>query len=147
MTGPVPIRQKVLDEAALWIGTPYRHQAGRRQVGCDCLGLVRGIWRAIYGMEPPDPGPYSPDWAESGGPDRLLEAAYTLCGNPLDTGSVRPGDLLVFRWRQGDACKHLGILGPDGRFIHAYSGHGVVWSPLVPQWRRRVAAVFAFPET
>jgi hypothetical protein len=29
--------------------------------------------------------------------------------------------------------------------IHAYSGHGVVESPLTPAWSRRIAAVFRFP--
>ena len=59
------MRERVLDEARRWIGTPYRHQGTRLGVGCDCLGLVRGVWRALYGAEPETPGPYSPDW-ESG---------------------------------------------------------------------------------
>ncbi len=28
-----------------WLGTPYRHQGRRKGVGCDCLGLVLGVWR------------------------------------------------------------------------------------------------------
>ena len=35
--------------ARLRIGTPYRHQASLKGVGCDCLGLVRGVWRAVHG--------------------------------------------------------------------------------------------------
>ena len=54
-------------EARLWLGTPYRHQAALRGVGCDCLGLVRGVWRALIGPEPEDPPPYTPDWGEVGG--------------------------------------------------------------------------------
>lgn len=50
----------VVAEAMDWIGTPYRHQASRKGVGCDCLGLVRGVWRALYGREPEAPGPYRP---------------------------------------------------------------------------------------
>jgi hypothetical protein len=42
---------------------------------------------------------------------------------------------------------HAGILISEACFIHAYQGGGaVVKSALVPQWRRRIAAVFAFPE-
>ena len=33
----------------------------------------------------------------------------------------------------------------ETRLIHAYQGHAVMISPLVPQWRRRIAGVFAFP--
>ena len=36
----------ILAECRAWIGTPYRHQASVKGVGCDCLGLLRGIWRA-----------------------------------------------------------------------------------------------------
>ncbi|RMD92718.1 MAG: peptidase, partial [Alphaproteobacteria bacterium] len=32
------------------------------------------------------------------------------------------------------------------RFIHSYSGHGVVENPLSEPWARRVVARFAFPE-
>lgn len=135
----------VLAEAMTWIGTPYRHQGTTRGVGCDCLGLVRGVWRAVYGREPETPGPYAPDWAETGGQDHLLEAARRHClEKPL--GQARPGDLLVFRWRAHHAAKHLGILLPETRFLHAYEGHAVTVSALIPQWRRRIAGVFAFPD-
>ncbi len=134
----------VVAEAASWQGTPYRHQASRKGVGCDCLGLVRGVWRALYGVEPADPGPYAADWAEAGGEDRLLAAARAYCREKL-TASMRPGDLLVFRWRAGMAAKHAGILVGADRFVHAYQGHGVVQSALVSHWRRRIAGAFAFP--
>ena len=46
------MRGRVLEEACSWIGTPYRYGASAKGVGCDCLGLVRGVWRALYGKEP-----------------------------------------------------------------------------------------------
>ena len=42
-------RKEALGIAYSWIGTPYRHQASRKGVGCDCLGLVLGVWRELYG--------------------------------------------------------------------------------------------------
>ena len=36
--------------------------------------------------------------------------------------------------------------GPHPRFIHAYTGHGVIESSLSAPWERRIAARFAFPE-
>ena len=39
--------RRVLEAATGWIGTPYRHQASQKGVGCDCLGLVRGVWREL----------------------------------------------------------------------------------------------------
>jgi NlpC/P60 family putative phage cell wall peptidase len=38
-----------------------------RGIGCDCLGLLRGVWRAVYGKEPEAVPAYSSDWAEASG--------------------------------------------------------------------------------
>lgn len=139
-----PLERAVIAEAQTWIGTPYRHQASCKGLGADCLGLVRGVWRAIYGPEPENPGPYAPDWAEEAGADRLLAAARRHLRER--TGDeIRAGDVLVFRWRADLPAKHVGIFAGNGRFIHAYSGHGVLSSALVPQWRRRIAGIFSFP--
>ena len=45
-------RDAIIAAARGWIGTPYRHQASCNQVGADCLGLIRGVWRELYGAEP-----------------------------------------------------------------------------------------------
>lgn len=143
----VDIRRRVVAEALEWVGTPYRHQGHRKEIGCDCLGLVRGIWRAIYSGEMEEPGAYAADWAEAGGEERLLMAARRhFCEKapvPFDRG-----DLLLFRWRPHLPVKHLGIAVDRSSFVHAYEGAGaVVRSALVPQWRKRVAATFTFPDS
>jgi hypothetical protein len=51
--------------------------------------------------------------------------------------------------RDGGVAKHLGLaaeIGAQATFIHAYSGHAVVESPLSAPWRRRIVARFAFPQ-
>jgi len=136
---------RILRIAESWIGTPYRHQGAQRQVGCDCIGLIRGVWRELYGQEPEPVPPYAPDWAERGSEDRLLGAARR---HFLPLGAVEdaePGDLLLFRWRPDCAAKHAGILCGPRHFIHAYEQAAVTRSALVPSWQRRVAAVFRFP--
>ena len=138
--------EKVLALAQGWLGTPYRHQASLRGVGCDCLGLVRGIWRELYGAEPELLPPYAPDWAERGGEDRLMAAAKRHFLAVPDMDGARPGDLLLFRWRADAAAKHLGILAGPQHFIHAYEQAAVVCSTLVPGWKRRIAGVFRFPD-
>lgn len=137
---------RIVAEARLWIGTPYLHGAARRGAGCDCLGLVRGVWMALAGTEP-EPVPAYPRHEARGG-EVLRDAARRHLREiaPAETG---PGDLLLFRLRDGMAARHLGLLsGPPEapRFIHAYEGHGVVESPLTPPWRRRIAAGFALRE-
>lgn len=58
-------RSAIVTEARTWIGTPYQHQASLKGVGCDCLGLVRGVWRELIGEEPERASPYAPGWAEA----------------------------------------------------------------------------------
>ena len=143
------MRPDVVSAARGWLGTPYRHQASDKGVGADCLGLVRGVWREVVGEEPEAPPPYRADWAEVGGEERLLEAARRwLVEVPADT--MRAGDVLLFRMSPGAMVKHCAILsdttGAEPRIIHAYWGRAVVESWMGPWWRRRLAAVFAWPE-
>ena len=135
----------IVAEAMSWIGTPYRHQGRTKGVGCDCLGLLLGVWSAIYGGLPEQPGTYSPDWAEAAGAERFLEAARRHC-REKQPAEMTPGDLLLFRWKRGLPAKHAGILMSPDRFVHAYQGASVVASALVPQWRQRVGGVFSFPD-
>jgi NlpC/P60 family putative phage cell wall peptidase len=137
---------KVVEEALSWVGTPYRHQASSKGIGCDCLGLVRGVWRELYGHDLEAPVPYAPDWAEAEGEERLLAGAGRHF-EATDAEAPSAATLLVFRWRAHLPAKHAGIAVSPTHFVHAYEGGGrVVKSALVPQWRRRIAGVFAFPE-
>jgi len=129
-----------------WIGTPYEHQASCKGAGADCLGLLRGIWREHLGTEPEKPGPYSPDLAETDGVERLLPAARR---HMREVATALPGDVLLFRVGRG-VVKHVAILSDnrsgEEQIIHAYSGRGVVESPLTPAWARRIAGRFRIPE-
>jgi NlpC/P60 family putative phage cell wall peptidase len=127
-----------------WLGTPYHDQASVRGVGCDCLGLVRGIWRELYGPEPMPIPPYSRDWGETGVCEPLAEAARGVMLE-LPAAEIVPGALLLFRMRTGAVAKHCGIVTAPDRFIHAYERTGVVEVPLDAAWRRRVAFAFLFP--
>jgi len=137
----------VVEAARGWLGTPYVHQASARGAGADCLGLVRGVWRELHGDEPEPVPAYTPDWGEPGG-EELLWAAARRHMRRKALAEMGPGDVLLFRMREGAVAKHLGIHagGAPARFIHAYCGHGVVESPLSAPWRRRIVAVFEFPD-
>ncbi|TNJ46731.1 NlpC/P60 family protein [Phaeobacter sp. B1627] len=140
------INTRALAEARRWLGTPYRHQGAVQGAGCDCLGLIRGIWQALYAEEPERVPPYSRDWAERDSDERLWRAALRhLC--EVEAGQERAGQVLLFRMRSGAVAKHLGLASGRDRFIHAYSGHGVVESALTPAWSRRIVARFEFPDT
>ncbi len=115
-----------------------------RGVGCDCLGLVRGVWREVVGPEPEAPPPYTPDWAERTGAETLRDAARRwLTETPLN--AARPGDVVLFRMGAGAPAKHAAILSGADRLIHAYWGRAVTETAFIPWWRRRAVAAFSFP--
>jgi len=137
-------RADIVAEARSWIGTPYRHQASLKGVGCDCLGLVRGVWRELIGAEPERAPPYAPDWAEASGDESLAAAAARhLVAVPL--ASFTPGDVLLFRWRAHLPAKHAAIITGPALMVHAHDGAAVAEVALAPWWRRRLAYAFRFP--
>jgi NlpC/P60 family putative phage cell wall peptidase len=70
--------ERVLTATRGWLGTPYHDQASVRGVGCDCLGLIRGVWREVVGVEPLALPPYSRDWGETGSREPLAEPARNV---------------------------------------------------------------------
>lgn len=142
------LRRAIVAEARAWIGTPYVHQAATRGAGTDCLGLLRGVWRAVFGSEPQIVPAYTLDWSEASGREVLMEASDRwLRRKPVNAEA--PGDVLLFRMRSGSVAKHLGIaaeIGSNASFVHAYTRHGVIESPLSTPWARRIAARFEFPK-
>jgi NlpC/P60 family putative phage cell wall peptidase len=139
-------REAIIAEARRWIGTPYRHAAAVRGLGCDCLGLVIGVRRAVCGAAavPPVP-PYPPDWAEATGEERLTEALGAVL-RPIDPARAQGGDVVLFRLRVARPAAHAAFLTEAGTLIHAHARIAVVEVPFGPAWRRRLAAAFVFPE-
>ena len=143
-TGP-----EIVVAARTWIGTPYRHQASCKGIGADCLGLIRGVWREVRQEEPERPPPYTADWAEATGEERLLKAAHRLLTR-IREADATAGDILLFRMIERGPAKHVGFLSSNnligGHIIHAYSGHAVCETRLTAAWHRRLAGVFRFPD-
>jgi NlpC/P60 family putative phage cell wall peptidase len=135
--------EQVIAAARDWLDTPYHDQASVKGVGCDCLGLVRGVWRDVVGDEPLPLPRYSRDWGETGTREPLAEVARQVMVEIALTG-VAPGALILFRMRTGATAKHCGIVSAPDRFIHAYERTGVVEVPLDHAWRRRIAFAFLF---
>lgn len=141
----MPTRDAILAAARRYLGTPYHHQGALAGAGCDCLGLIRGVWRDLYGSEPEIPPPYGPDWGEVGQTEFLLDAARRHLV-PVPLGETQRGDVLIFRMRPGSIAKHAAILtGPD-RMIHAQSRDKVREVTMNSWWLRRAVAAFSWPE-
>ena len=130
--------------ARAWLGTPYHHQASCRGAGTDCIGLIRGIYRELYGREAQPLPAYTRDWAEAAGQETLLDAARRHLVEIAPT-AAEPGSVLVFRWRGATIAKHAAILATPTTMIHAMEGAPVSEVSLSPWWHRHLAAAFVFP--
>ncbi|HHG90655.1 MAG TPA: hypothetical protein ENJ90_09300 [Devosia sp.] len=139
-----PTEQEIVLAALAWEKTPYRHQASTLNAGCDCLGLVRGVWRALYGSEPSSVPPYGRSARDRRGAGQLIEAARHFL---VETDrEPAPGRVVLFRLHATLPPRHCGIILPESRFIHAQERVGVVVTGLDNIWLGRIDCVFAFPE-
>ena len=137
--------EEIVAAARGWLGTPYRHQASLKGVGCDCLGLLRGVWREVCGDEPPRIPHYRADWRDVRGAVDLMVLAEALL---LPAGpEPEAGQIVLFRLHRSLPPKHCGILVAPGRFVHAQERFGVIETTLDRTWRRRMAGVLAFPQS
>lgn len=138
-------RAAIVAQARLWVGTPYHHQASLRGVGCDCLGLIRGVWRHLLGSEPVDLPNYTSDWAEVAGEEPLLDGFSGV----FDAASLElaRGQVVIFRMRADAVAKHLAIISEvtSPKIIHAFSSRGVIETPMSDVWIPKIAGRFEFP--
>lgn len=99
------LRTWIVEAAREWLGTPYRHQASVRGQGCDCLGLIRGVWRDAIGPEPEYVAPYDSSWMGAETEERLAAA---MCRHFRERPArpIAPGTVLLFR---GGVCAMQGF--------------------------------------
>lgn len=135
-------------EAREWIGTPYHDQASAKGIGCDCVGLFKGVGRCLgVSIEMSDDYPPQP----SG--ERMLEY---LRGNCIELDlvpmrNVKPGTLMALTTRAEPGPHHI-ALRTDSGMLHAWGlriggkggkviEHGLMWPNLVHSlwWHPEVA--------
>jgi NlpC/P60 family putative phage cell wall peptidase len=133
----------IVDEVETWRGTPYHHQAAKKGIGTDCLGLLRGVYANLHGNIPEAPPPYSPHWGEADDRELLLSAArrHLL---PVVYDKWKKGDVLIFRVKNAVSAKHCAIALDEKRMIHAIARYGVI-STGISEWESKIAGVFSFP--
>ena len=133
----------VVEAARAWLGTPYRHQAATLGAGCDCLGLLRGVWRALHGDEPMAVPAYRASMRDPDHAGALRDACERFL-SPAE-GPLAAGQVVLSRLAGLDEAKHCGIMVTSERFIHAQEKLGVVEANLTDGWAKRVSGWFWFP--
>lgn len=139
----------IIAEARTWIGTPWRHQAARKGVGCDCIGLVSGV-ADVLGIPEAKlwrDDPHFRGYGELPLPELLLEASDKYLDR-VELPAMRPGDVLVFALRRDPM--HFAILSGGGEpryMIHGWRPVGrVVENSIGPVWQRRLVRAYRYRE-
>lgn len=139
-------RRYIVDEALSWVGTPYHHQAAVKSVGCDCVGLLRGVYSRITGTPVQNPENYSAAWHIHNTEEKLytyLRDYFKLNEKPFS--QRQPGDIVVFAMGKGPGA-HTAIVLPNDRIVHALrESKGVVNHKLDEKWQKRLHSCFEFP--
>jgi cell wall-associated NlpC family hydrolase len=105
---------RVLATAKQFLGTRYRYGGDTPAEGFDCSGFVQYVY-GRHGVELPRTS-------------RLQSSAGVSL--PLEVGSLRPGDLLLFA-STGSRVNHVAIYVGDNQILHSSAGAGgVVYDDL-----------------
>lgn len=134
--GAQKVRQRVVQEALAWLGTPYRHCADVKGQGVDCAMFLVRVYRAVGLIPDIDPRPYSPEWHLHRSEEKYLGWLDQYADCAPDSTAPQPGDVCV--WRFGRTFSHGGIVVPGDEFVHALMGVGVIQSSLNnSEWAQR----------
>lgn len=108
-------RERILDEARTWVGTPFHHKARIKGVGVDCGGLIYECYKdAIPGLQP-FPSYYAEDWAVH----KENEIYLDFIGPYVqEVQSPKPADLIIYQF--GRNFSHGTIYIGNGHVIHAW---------------------------
>lgn len=99
----------IAEQAELWIDVPFQWQ-GRVRAGCDCKGLIAGVFAELGLPEADSVEALAGDYGDRV-PVARLKAGLAALFDPIDPfGERYPGDILLCRMM--GAAQHLAIAAP-----------------------------------
>ena len=146
-------RAEVIAAARTWLKTPYHPQASLLGMGCDCVGLLRGVMWGLR-VAPTDPQLWEGAHAYEGYsafPDGvMLKEVCDKYLRPIPLDAAQPGDAVLLKFARFP--QHLGILS-ELRHGHPYIIHAsndirhmrVVESRVIFGAKCRLIAAYSFP--
>ncbi|WP_301098947.1 NlpC/P60 family protein [Otariodibacter sp.] len=119
ISDPIFVISGLSDQHQEWKGTRYV-LGGTTKNGVDCSAFVQLTFRQLFGLNLPR---MTKDQAKE--------------GNKVSKSNLRPGDLVFFKTGRGPNGYHVGIYAQNGKFLHASTKGGVIYSDLnSPYWSK-----------
>ena len=116
------MRNKVVQEARTWLGTPYHHHAAVKGVGVDCAQVLIEVYANAGVVEKIDVGDYPHDWHMHRSEEKYLGWIKKYCRKVT---APKMGDIALFTF--GRCVSHAAIIvNWPGEVIHSYIRQGVV---------------------
>lgn len=135
-------RERIVEIARSYVGTPYHHQARQPGVGIDCVGVIVCIARELGLI---DDGVDYTTYQRTPTDDGLLAILDSHLERLHDPSMAEPGDVLVFRL--GKWPHHVAIKTGADTLVHSYYGVGrVVETNIHGNWRARICAAHRIPK-
>lgn len=126
-------RENIQKSAYNWLGTPFLANANVFQSGCDCAGLIVGIYGEFIDFHIERKG-------------KTIFSALSSIARQIEIEVANIGDVLVFKNRASDSDQHCAILADNSRIIHSHWSRGVVENSYGQWFRARTIAAFSFFE-
>ena len=116
------MRERIIQEARTWLGTPYHHHAAIKGVGVDCAQILLEVYDDAGAIKKVDVGDYPHDWHLHRSEEKYLWWIKQFCDETTDP---KRGNIALFTF--GRCVSHSAIiLDWPHEVIHSYVKLGVV---------------------
>ena len=116
------MRERVIQEARAWLGTPYHHHAAIKGVGVDCAQILIEVYADAGVVERIDVGEYPHDWHMHRSEEKYLWWIKKYCRK---VKNPKKGDIALFTFGRCVSPAAIIVTWP-GEVIHSYIKQGVV---------------------
>lgn len=138
-------RERLIAEARTWLGTPFHHQARKKGVGVDCVGLiVKAATAAGFPLRDHAERNYSRYPLAQ----RLIAKECDAQMAPIPFDERQVGSVILFWVHRARLPQHIAFLTSRDAMLHAWSDAGrVVEHDIDNYWMSRIYATYDLLET
>ena len=113
-----PARERILEEARSWLGTPFHNCASVKGAGVDCVHFMKAVYAACGVIEDFTIDQYAPQWFLHKDEPLFLNGLARYADR-IEKAAALPADAIMYNL--GRHAAHCAIIVDERTIIHAYS--------------------------